>query len=161
MSRDREAWAKWLAKRSPVATTPAPPKKPPRRESKLEATLAFQLGLLKIPFKREYRFDPERRWRFDFAFLEHRLAVEINGGIYSGVETGADGEARLRAGRHSRAAGMLGDMDKCNAAVEQGWRVLTFGPPHISSGVALTTIERVLTASSASSPAVSCTPLRS
>jgi len=148
----REAWARWLEKRT--ATAPAKPvtKSPARKESKLEATLAFQLGLLQLPFEREYLFHPHRRWRFDFAFVDARLAVEINGGIYSGVELGADGEARLKAGRHSRAAGQINDMDKLNAAVELGWRVLVFGAPHVKSGAATSTIERVLrTATLASS----------
>ena len=31
------------------------------------------------PPQREYRFHPERKWRFDFAWPERRFAVEIEG----------------------------------------------------------------------------------
>ena len=30
--------------------------------------------------KEEYRFHPKRRWRFDMAILEHKIAIEIEGG---------------------------------------------------------------------------------
>ena len=32
-----------------------------------------------FPFEREYRFHGVRRWRLDFANLEYKLAVEIQG----------------------------------------------------------------------------------
>lgn len=64
-------------------------------------------------FVPEYRFDKERRWRFDLAFPEHKLAVEIEGGIWI-------------SGRHTRAMGYEGDCEKYNAATLQGWRVLRF-----------------------------------
>ena len=64
----------------------------------------------------EARFDPDRRWRFDFAwkhlgyFGRGGVAVEIDGGIWT-------------QGRHTRGAGYEGDVRKCNAAVSLGWRV--------------------------------------
>jgi len=143
MSSVRDAWARYVKQRQPPSSSPKP-KPVPRRESKLEATLAYQLGLLALPFEREYRFDPSRRWRFDFAFLEARIGVELQGGIFTGVEYGEDGEPRLKAGRHSRAAGMLKDFEKWNAAVELGWRVLVFGPPQVTGGEAALTIERIV-----------------
>src|ERR1044072_3735597 len=30
----------------------------------------------------EYRFHPTRKWRFDFAWPEHKLALEIQGGAW-------------------------------------------------------------------------------
>jgi hypothetical protein len=32
---------------------------------------------------REYVFAPPRKWRFDFAWPDIKLAVEINGGIWN------------------------------------------------------------------------------
>lgn len=61
----------------------------------------------------EFQFHPARRWRFDFAWPAHCLAVELEGGTYSG-------------GRHTRGAGYTADCEKYNAAVAQGWRVLRF-----------------------------------
>ena len=63
------------------------------------------------PYRAEFRFHPSRQWRFDFAWPEHRLALEIDGG--SGG-----------FGRHSRPSGMRGDNEKINAATLLGWRVL-------------------------------------
>jgi len=58
----------------------------------------------------EHRFHPVRRWRFDFAFLDSLVAVELDGGTWS-------------RGRHTRGAGYRGDCEKLNAAVSMGWRV--------------------------------------
>jgi len=63
----------------------------------------------------EYRFDPERRWRFDFAWPSLQIAVEIEGGVW------------IR-GRHVRPVGYLGDLEKYNRAVVLGWRVLRYAP---------------------------------
>ena len=63
----------------------------------------------------EYRFHPTRRWRFDFARPDIRLAIEIDGGVWSG-------------GRHSGGAGQIKDMEKGNAAVALGWQILHFTP---------------------------------
>lgn len=62
---------------------------------------------------REYTFAPPRRWRFDFAWPEARVAVEVEGGTWD-------------RGRHTRGAGYAGDCAKYNAAVLGGWRVLRF-----------------------------------
>lgn len=62
--------------------------------------------------EREYRFHPERKWRFDFAWPEHRLAIEVNGGG--------------SRGRHNTIAGATADAEKNNEAVLLGWRVLVY-----------------------------------
>lgn len=36
-------------------------------------------GIMSVPVK-EYKFHPERRFRFDMAFVKEKLAVEIEGG---------------------------------------------------------------------------------
>jgi hypothetical protein len=63
----------------------------------------------------EYRFHPTRKWRFDYAWLSHKVAVEVEGGVW------------IR-GRHSRGAGMLKDMEKYNRAAAMGWRVFRCTP---------------------------------
>lgn len=65
--------------------------------------------------QREFRFDSARRWRFDFAWPDRRLAVEVEGGVWV-------------RGRHTRGAGYLKDLEKYNRAVELGWRVLRYPP---------------------------------
>jgi very-short-patch-repair endonuclease len=100
--------------------------------SDLEETLTFQLKAVKIGgFDREYRFHPERRWRFDFAWPKAKVAVEVDGGIY-------------KQGRHNRGAGMEADNEKLNQAASRGWVVLRFGPKAIKSGEAVGVIETAL-----------------
>lgn len=77
---------------------------------------------------REYRFHPTRKWRFDFAWKEKKLAVEVEGGQY------------IR-GRHNRPVGYERDCEKYNNAVMLGWKVLRFTPSMIYSGDAINCIE--------------------
>ena len=63
----------------------------------------------------EVRVCPERRWKFDFAWPQQRVALEIEGGAWV-------------MGRHNRAPGFLADMEKYNAAVVNGWRLLRTTP---------------------------------
>lgn len=70
---------------------------------------------------REFAFHPGRRWRFDYAWPGARIAVEQEGGIWA-----ADG-SRAKAA-HARPAAIVRDMEKGNAAVLLGWRVLRFEP---------------------------------
>jgi len=62
---------------------------------------------------REFRFAPDRRWRFDFAWPDRKIAVELEGGSW------------IR-GRHVRGDGFTRDCEKYNAAVAAGWRVFRF-----------------------------------
>ena len=98
--------------------------------SDAEETLAFHLRALKIPYEREIRFDPPRRWRFDFAIGED-LAIEVEGGTW-------------QSGRHTRGSGFEQDCEKYNRATLLGWRILRFTPAMIEDGRALKTIEEAL-----------------
>lgn len=79
----------------------------------------------------EYRFDPSRRWRFDLAWPARKVAVEIDGAIWTG-------------GRHVRGHGYEADCEKLNAAVEQGWRVFRYTTRMVTDDEAIEQIERVL-----------------
>lgn len=61
----------------------------------------------------EHRFHPTRRWRFDLAIPEHRIAIEVEGGVWT-------------RGRHTRGSGYLADLEKYNAAAALGWTVLRY-----------------------------------
>ena len=79
--------------------------------SNLESKFALLWRALNGPkLEAEYKFHPDRRWRFDFAHPETRTAIEIEGGIWSG-------------GRHTRGMGYVKDSEKYNAATLAGWRV--------------------------------------
>lgn len=82
--------------------------------SALEQTFSLQLQALGCPgAHREHQFHPERRWRFDFAWPTYKIAVELEGGTWTG-------------GRHVRGAGFAADCAKYNAAALLGWRVLRY-----------------------------------
>ena len=62
----------------------------------------------------EYRFHT-RRWRFDYAWIAQRVALEVEGGAWV-------------RGRHTRAKGFLADCEKYATATALGWRVLRVPP---------------------------------
>jgi len=101
-------------------------------QSALEALLKFQMSAVGLFPVAEFRFHPIRRWRFDFAFVEQKLAVESDGGIW------------LKKGGHTTGIGYEKDCHKQNAALILGWRVLRFTTGMIKSGVALQQIEAAL-----------------
>jgi very-short-patch-repair endonuclease len=61
----------------------------------------------------EYKFHATRKFRFDFAWPEHRLALEVDGGQF------APG-----GGRHAKDT----DRAKLNLAAILGWRVMRYSP---------------------------------
>lgn len=62
----------------------------------------------------QHKFHPVRKWRLDFAFVEQKLGVEIQGGAFS-------------SGGHSRGAGQAKDHQKINEAQKLGWMILQYG----------------------------------
>ncbi len=88
--------------------------------SDLETALDFQITAARLPEPEiEHKFHPDLDWQLDFAWVEHHLAVEVDGGTYSG-------------GRHVRGSGFEGDCEKINAATLMGWRVAASGSIHCS-----------------------------
>lgn len=89
-----------------------------QRRSKAEEVFerAWRLRCPELPQPvAEYRFHPTRMWRWDFAWPELKLAVELDG-------RGKDGGM----GAHQSITGQRRDHEKGNAAVLLGWRVLHF-----------------------------------
>ena len=73
----------------------------------------------------EYYFDSIRRWRFDYAIPEAKIALEKDGGSYS-KRTYKNKQGELITtigGRHNSGTGFLNDQEKMNKALELGWRV--------------------------------------
>lgn len=92
----------------------------------------FIWGIYEIPQpETELVFAPPRRWRFDYAWSAKKIAVEIEGGVWSG-------------GRHTRGSGFVKDMEKYNAAGRLGWRVFRFTPQQLSKGEAQAFMKEVL-----------------
>lgn len=86
--------------------------------------------LAELP-EREYVFARPRRWRADFAFVQSKVLVEIEGGLWT-------------RGRHVRPLGFENDARKSNAAVLLGWRVLRFSSSMVQSGEAIAFMRQVL-----------------
>jgi len=118
--------------------------------SSLEVTLALQLRALRAPEPiTEYRFAAHhvggpgkglrdrlraaglQDWRFDAAWPALMLAVEIEGGAWTG-------------GRHTRGAGFEADLVKYGAAQLLGWTIYRCGSSLIKSGQAADMIMKLI-----------------
>jgi hypothetical protein len=100
--------------------------------SQLEHELSYMMALIGLPVpEREYRFHPTRRWRFDFAWPDHLIACEVEGGTWAG-------------GRHTRGAGFERDCEKYNEACLLNWRVFRVTGAMVRDGRALDVLEKAL-----------------
>lgn len=73
-----------------------------------------------INFEKEVVFHNRRKWRFDLADKENKIAVEIEGGIWTN-------------GAHARGKGIARDIEKYNAAQSLGWKVYRTTPSAFSN----------------------------
>ena len=93
-------------------------KKPP---SRLERRFLLYWQSLGGPeLKREFRFHMDRKWRADFAHVESRTLIEVEGGIYV-------------QGRRNRPQGFAADAEKYLEAALAGWRVVRLADPLITA----------------------------
>lgn len=81
---------------------------------------------------REFCFDPSRKWAFDFAWPDLKIAVEIEGGTEFGKS------------RHSQGKGFEQDARKYNRATYLGWKVYRFSTAMVKSAEAIDFIREVL-----------------
>ena len=118
--------------------------------SNLEQQFAFQVKSYGLPEPAtEYRFAAHyvglgrgvrerllknqlRDWRFDFAWPDIKLAVEIEG-------INPDGSSR-----HQRIKGFNGDLRKYHAAQSLGWTVYRTGRQMIKSGESILLIQKLI-----------------
>jgi hypothetical protein len=106
-----------------------------------EQTLAAQLEQAGIPFLREFRLHPRRRWRADFWVIgplpteyphqELPILVEVEGGIGS-------------VSRHLTYTGFSHDCEKYAMAAILGYRVIRATTAQVNEGVALSWIQQAL-----------------
>ena len=80
---------------------------------------------------KEYRFHDKRKWRFDYAFPNEKIAIEIDGGVWT-------------LGRHNRPKGYIADLEKFNEAAALGWVVLKFTPQQQYTLKTLAVIQRTI-----------------
>ena len=83
----------------------------------------------------EYRFDPKRRWRIDYFFHDtqtgRKVALEVEGGAWT-------------AGRHTRGAGFVKDMEKYNALSAAGIALVRVVPKDLMKLATIQTIQKTL-----------------
>lgn len=79
----------------------------------------------------EHIFARPRRWRFDLAWVDLKVAVEFQGGLYN-------------RGRHVRPAGFAADCEKFSEAAIRGWKLLLATYPQVKDGTLYGWLERVL-----------------
>jgi len=74
---------------------------------------------------------PGRRFRFDYAWPERRIALEVDGATWTN-------------GRHTRGSGVAKDCEKvCEAAIA-GWTVVRVTTQQVENGQAIGWLERLL-----------------
>jgi hypothetical protein len=79
----------------------------------------------------EFQFCPTRRFRSDFALVEKKILIEIDGGVFIN-------------GGHTRGAAFMRDCGKHNLAGYLGYRVFRFIPKEVETGYAKYFMEAVL-----------------
>ena len=99
-----------------------------RRKTAFLKLVGKLLVLLNCDLRIERRFHPTRRWRFDLALLDAKVALEIDG--YGKGHYGIVGRAQ--------------DNEKDAEAQLLGWRVVRVAWKHVENGKALALIERMV-----------------
>ena len=79
-----------------------------REREKIRLSLSKILGCDVVS---EHQFHEKRKWRFDYAIIDLKIAIEVEGGVWS-------------SGRHTRGAGFLNDIEKYNTATSMGWHII-------------------------------------
>lgn len=105
----------------------SPKKKTENKKQPNQYIILIEGELVKagIPYTKELKFHPSRRWRFDFAIGNtpqqidlYKIGIEFNGAVFT-------------QGRHTRGMGYVKDMDKLNNAQLLGYRVLQYTNVHL------------------------------
>ena len=83
-------------------------------------------------YSTEFQFHPKRKWRSDFAFVNEKILIEIEGGGWS------------KKSRHTTGKGFQGDIEKYLAAMELGYQVMRIDKKQINNGRAITVLKKLL-----------------
>lgn len=114
--------------------------------AKTDLFTAIARDELGVEVVKELEFCAGRRWRFDYAIPEYKIALEVEGGAFK-KRRYIDAEGDLVTtigGRHNSAKGFLADMEKYNTATVLGWRVLRTIPDALLSGDTLDMIRETI-----------------
>jgi len=95
-------------------------------------TFLLMLKARKMPTPTpEYQFHPTRKFRLDYAWVDAKVGLEVDGGIWTG-------------GAHGRGTGITRDQEKTNLAAGLGWRILRCTPSKLMADETLDHINRAL-----------------
>jgi len=112
-----------------------PEEKRARRDGRRQTALVLALAAIRqatgAEAVLEHKFLPDRRFRFDVAWLDRKVAAEIDGAVWTG-------------GRHTSGAGFIRDQEKLNLAGLAGWRVFRFTWKDVESGAFADVLTRAL-----------------
>jgi very-short-patch-repair endonuclease len=120
--------AEWNAKSKKLSAS-AKAKAIAEKMQKLNALFQFKLTLNEIEFVTEYKFEASRKWKTDYYFPTACLALEIEGGAFTG-------------GRHTSGTGFIKDIEKYNALTMKGIKLLRCTPNQL---LHTNTINNILT----------------
>lgn len=90
---------------------------------------------LHVEAVKELQFYPKRRWRFDYAIPDCKIAIEVEGGAWTG-------------GRHTRGAGFVSDMEKYNTGTLLGWRIFRVTPENLLKTETLEMLKQAISSNS-------------
>jgi very-short-patch-repair endonuclease len=79
----------------------------------------------------EWRFFPPRRWRLDYAWVDAKVGLEVDGAVWV-------------QGRHTRGSGFTKDQEKKNKAAAMGWRMLSVVPQDLYLNTTIELIKECL-----------------
>jgi len=113
-------------------TSPKAKSKAKSKEQARKLTELVEGYLTKLPkYEKEIMFHPVRKWRFDYAWTDIKIALEIHGGVFTN-------------GRHTRGKGFTEDKVKMNTAQLLGWIVIEATTAHVKNGQMLTWITEAI-----------------
>lgn len=100
--------------------------------SALELRLLVRIRAYGLPEPaRQFKAVPTRRWKWDFAWPQYRVLVEVQGAVW-------------QQGRHTRGHGYGKDREKSATAQLLGFLALEFTSDQVDSGVAVEMIAAAL-----------------
>ena len=118
----------WKTKKRPPKIKPRSKPLPKAKEKylKAEETLFQELEEHRIGYRRRFKFESTKNWRFDFYIVKLNLLIEIAGSSWS---VGRGGKKIANA------------FNKYDLAEDMGFTFLRFEPHHIESGYAIRRIQ--------------------
>jgi hypothetical protein len=103
-------------------TAPNAMNKAKAKEQARKLAELVEVNLIDLPgYTKEHIFHPTRKWRFDYAWLDLKVALEIHGGVFTN-------------GRHTRGNGFSEDKVKMNSAQLLGWIVIEATTAQVKDG---------------------------